>query len=399
MNTPLGELDTETFLSTYWQKQACVIRQAFPAFEPPLDGNDLAGLACEPLSEARIISGSFPEHDWQVRHGPFEEAEFGDLPETNWTLLVQDVEKHYPPLKSMMQAFRFLPSWRMDDLMISYAVNGGSVGPHVDQYDVFLLQAEGRRHWQISDDFDPAEQPDCELSVLQSFTPQQEWMLEPGDMLYLPPGIAHHGVALEPGMTWSFGFRAPSSADLFQGFGEWLSFKADQGGRYRDPPWCDSTHPEPNQSHLSSGGAPLIPHPGEINAEALEALSRMLQDSLQDEASLRDFFGTYISQFRLAHQPAPPPVLADPDEIVEKLADGFQPVPHPWTRMNWIHQGGHARLYAAGESFTCSVPAARWLCSLPCERSEELPLDRELAVLLASLINAGHLLLSPDDDG
>ena len=149
MPAPLGELSVDEFLRDEWQKRPCLIRQAFPNFAPELDGDDLAGLACEPLAEARIVSGSYPEHDWLLRHGPFEEDDFAELPEANWTLLVQDVEKHYPPLVELLQAFDFLPTWRIDDLMISWAAPGGSVGPHVDQYDVFLLQATGQRRWHL----------------------------------------------------------------------------------------------------------------------------------------------------------------------------------------------------------------------------------------------------------
>jgi 50S ribosomal protein L16 3-hydroxylase len=376
MSTPLEGFDTRTFVAQYWQRKPCLIRQAFPGFEPPLDGDDLAGLACEEMSEARIVSGHYPDHNWAIQHGPFDESIFSSLPETGWTLLVQDVEKHYPPLQTLMQEFHFLPSWRLDDLMISYAVEGGSVGPHVDQYDVFLLQTQGRRRWQIAPVFDPREVPDCELKVLQSFTAQSEWVLEPGDMLYLPPGVAHHGVALEPGMTWSIGFRAPSAADLLQGLGEFLSFQPDQGGRYCDPGVINKSLP------------------GEIDKEAQEGLRRLLITSLADEPRLQDFLGAFISRFRLANQVAPPPVQVTADELVNTLSLGAELVRHPWTRINWIRQGPGARLFAAGDSYDCSIGAACWLSSLPSARPLDLPLDAQLTSLLTALVNTGHLLLS-----
>ncbi len=142
--------------------------------------DDIAGLACDEMAESRLVTGSFPQHDWQLRYGPFTEEDFQSLPEKNWTLLVQDVEKHYPPLQSLMKEFDFLPRWRIDDLMVSVAGPGGSVGPHVDQYDVFLMQASGSRRWQISESFDAMLRADCELNVLQSFLPEQDWTLEPG---------------------------------------------------------------------------------------------------------------------------------------------------------------------------------------------------------------------------
>jgi 50S ribosomal protein L16 3-hydroxylase len=211
---PLGALSPEQFLTEYWQRKPLLVRNAFPGFTPPIDGDDLAGLACEPLAEARVVSGSLAGAAWTLRHGPFEEQEFAGLGERDWTLLVQDVEKHYPPLAELLDAFAFLPSWRLDDIMISFAAPGGSVGPHVDQYDVFLLQADGHRRWQIATDFDPAPAADLPLDMLANFRAQQEWLLGPGDMLYLPPGVAHHGVAEDACLTYSIGLRAPSAADL-----------------------------------------------------------------------------------------------------------------------------------------------------------------------------------------
>ena len=219
MTAVLGELTAEEFLRDYWQKRPCLIRKALPGFNVPLDADDIAGLACEEMAESRLVFGSFPEHDWQLRHGPFGEDDFAQLPPSHWTLLVQDVEKHYPPLSELMACFDFLPNWRLDDLMVSYSVPQGSVGPHVDQYDVFLFQVSGSKLWQIAATFESDLLDDCPLNVLQSFDSEKEWLLKAGDMLYLPPGIAHHGVAIDEGMTWSIGLRAPSSADLLLSLG------------------------------------------------------------------------------------------------------------------------------------------------------------------------------------
>jgi 50S ribosomal protein L16 3-hydroxylase len=264
MISALGNFSTDEFLKEYWQKKPCLIRQAMPNFEPLLDGNDLAGLACEEMSESRIVKGCVEMADWEVTHGPFQESDFADLPEDNWTLLIQDVEKHYAPLQTLMQQFSFIPNWRLDDLMISFAATGGSVGPHTDQYDVFLLQAEGRRRWQIAHSFSPDLLEDCPLNVLRQFEVEQEWVLEPGDMLYLPPNVAHHGVALDPGMTWSIGSRAASAADLLQGLGEWLAFSDNEGGRYSDPD-IKSTTP-----------------PGEIDQKALQTIKHFMLSSIED---------------------------------------------------------------------------------------------------------------------
>lgn len=215
----LGGLSAAQFLREYWQKQPLLIRKAMPHWRDPLSPEELAGLACEPGVEARLVLQRAGVGPWSVRHGPFSEADFLTLPETHWTLLVQDAEKQAPALLGdFLEPFRFIPDWRCDDLMISYAPTDGSVGPHWDQYDVFLLQGKGRRRWQISTQ--PLQPdnllPDTELRILCDFTPEQEWLLEPGDMLYLPPRVAHHGVAVEPCLTYSIGWRAPAYRECWQ---------------------------------------------------------------------------------------------------------------------------------------------------------------------------------------
>ncbi|MEZ5672242.1 MAG: cupin domain-containing protein [Thiotrichaceae bacterium] len=202
----LGNLTPAQFLADYWQKQPLLIRQAIPDFTSPISPDELAGLACESQVESRLIMERGGQHPWQVRHGPFTEQDFTQLPETYWTLLVQEVDRHVPEIADLIDKFSFIPSWRIDDLMISYAVPQGSVGPHTDSYDVFLLQAHGTRRWQISSQQGELL-PDLELKILREFTPEQEWILSPADMLYLP-GVAHYGVALDECMTYSIGFLA-----------------------------------------------------------------------------------------------------------------------------------------------------------------------------------------------
>jgi len=209
-------LTQQQFLDQYWQKKPLLIRQAFADFESPISADDLAGLACEEDIESRLIEEKGEVGPWQVTTGPLTEEDFARLPSSHWTMLVQDVDKHLPELQELLDPFRFIPDWRRDDLMVSYAPEQGSVGPHTDGYDVFLLQAMGTRRWKISDEA-VVEQPLIEgldLQILQQFAADQSWDLEPGDMLYLPPHFAHHGVALNDCMTFSFGFRAPSKTDL-----------------------------------------------------------------------------------------------------------------------------------------------------------------------------------------
>jgi 50S ribosomal protein L16 3-hydroxylase len=388
---PLGGMPVEVFLRDYWQQQPCLVRQAFPDFAPALDENDIAGLACEELSEARLVTGNLANANWLVEHGPFEEQRLAGLPGQDWCLLVQDVEKHYPPLQALLAQFSFLPSWRLDDLMVSVSAPGGSVGPHVDQYDVFLLQASGQRRWQVASQYNPTCLAGCDLRVLKEFQPEQEWLLQPGDMLYLPPGIAHYGLALDLGMTWSVGLRAPSQADLFQAFGDWLAEKETEqqgdGRRYTDP------NLEP--SRLS----------GEISPSALNQLADLFAVTRPSSATqsrkdpdLEGFLGSFMSRYRLAHQPAAPEKSTDLDTLLQKAASGACLQRNPWTRLNWVAHGGRARLFASGDERLCSHELATNLCGTGISRLDlnELETDDQQCVL--DLLNLGHLFLQYPDD-
>ena len=376
MSAPLGELDPDQFLKEYWQKKPYLIRQAFADFKPLIDGDDLAGLACEEMAESRLVLGNMEDQNWELRQGPFADSDFSRLPEESWTLLVQDVEKHYVPLQALMQQFSFIPNWRKDDLMVSFAATGGSVGPHVDQYDVFLLQAEGTRRWQIANSFEPDLLPDCTLNVLQTFDSEQEWVLEPGDMLYLPPNIAHFGVALEPGMTWSIGSRAASGADLLQGLGEWLGFSDDQGGRYSDPD-LQSAH-----------------RAGEISSQELGRLRRLMLSSIDSNPSIDDYLAAFMSRFRLTHDPLPPADLIRQENLITVITNGERLFRNPWTRLTWIELDGVARLYAAGQAYDCSIWLAECLCEWEQPRISTDMLDQPSLDTLTKLINNGHFLLS-----
>jgi len=381
-------LTSEQFLRDYWQRKPLLLRQAFPGFVPELDADDIAGLASDELAESRLVTGRFPSPDWTVRHGPFGERDFAALPERDWTLLVQDVEKHYPPLQALLAEFSFLPRWRIDDLMVSVAGPGGSVGPHVDQYDVFLLQAAGRRRWEIAESHDPQLLQGCELNVLQHFEADRAWELEPGDMLYLPPGVAHHGVALGAGgegesttaapalcMTWSVGLRAPSAADLMLALGEWLAESPAEGGRYRDP------------------GLAIPLRCGEIEAGAIDRLRELARSAIDDPARFEPFIGAFLSRYRLAHEPAPPDRRIDAARLARLLERGARLQHNPWTRLAWLAAPGGATLFAAGTAFPCDADLAALICdaqALPNAPAARLETDPDL---LCELINRGHLLV------
>ncbi|NNL94889.1 MAG: cupin domain-containing protein [Xanthomonadales bacterium] len=376
MSRIFGELSVETFLARYWQKRPLLVRGAFDRDFPSFDEHDLAGLACESFAESRLVQGQFPKNNWQLEHGPFEESRFSELPESGWTLLVQDVEKHYPPLRAFMSHFDFLPSWRLDDLMISFAATGGSAGPHVDQYDVFLVQASGSKRWQISESFSPERLADCPLDVLKTFSPEQAWDVHAGDMLYLPPNIAHHGVALDDGMTWSVGLRAPAAADLFSAMAEHVARLPGGGPRYTDPPLSASIRS------------------GELDSRSARRAIDMLRDVLEDEAGFTTFMAQQLSHFGVAQEPVNPGPDLSPPELRNRIQQGQTLVTNPWTRMTWIESDSMAKLFAVGMCVRCSIELAVNLCNL--DRPEVDPkfisaADHEA---LCKLVNAGHLVFS-----
>ena len=233
-NLNFGEAGADEFLQEYWQQKPLLIRQALPGYISAISPDELAGLALEEEVESRLVVGG--GNNWSLRHGPFTEQDFLDLPQQDWTLLVQAVDLWVPQVQQLLELFAFLPLWRLDDVMVSFACPGGSVGPHFDQYDVFLLQVAGTRRWQIGGQCDGSTplKADCQIRMLESFSSREEWLLEPGDMLYLPPGIAHWGVAESECLTYSIGFRSPNIADLLADLAVELMAQG-YDAHYRDP--------------------------------------------------------------------------------------------------------------------------------------------------------------------
>jgi 50S ribosomal protein L16 3-hydroxylase len=282
---PSLDLDIEEFVAEYWQKKPCLLRNALPGFESLISPEELAGLACEEDVHCRLVQQGAGGADWSLRYGPFTERDFLDLPESNYSLLVSECEKWMPELHDLLARFRFIPDWRLDDLMISYAPAGGSVGPHVDQYDVFLLQALGSRRWQycVTPSTDAPTIPALELAILQDFNPEQDVVLEPGDILYLPPGFAHHGVALARCMTYSIGYRAPTAASVLESCALESERLDNPVERYRD-------------AELE-----LARHHAEITDVEIERLRRMATRLLEQSPELwRDAVGKMLSDSAVA---------------------------------------------------------------------------------------------------
>ena len=429
------------FLRDYWQKRPLLIRNAFPDFTPPLSPDELAGLACMDGALARIVlrgdaeakslgSGfhaargpgmttkkisSFPRRrngegrtpkpnaeggpkgrprdvacissdfdcaNWKVRGGPFDDATFARLPESHWTLLVQDVDKWDADTAALLGEFAFIPSWRIDDVMISYAVDGGGVGAHVDQYDVFLLQGLGQRRWSIDTRPNPptAFREDVELKLLKTFSPTRTWTLDPGDMLYLPPGVPHDGVAVGECMTFSIGMRAPAAGELLFDFAAHVAETLPESQRFADPDL------EP------AGDA------GEIDDAALHRARHAVgpaAGALDDDA-FADWFGGFITRYRAARIPAPRKRGIDRASLARRLRHAVLER-DPWSRFAWRRSGADARLYAAGTAFDAPMAWARELASGTREFDGTglagLPQQARGTALLASLIDAGHLHL------
>lgn len=330
--TILGGLSAEQFLAEYWQQKPLLIRQALLPDYLLIEANELAGMACEEGIESRIISGSASVGDWQLHHGPFEEQTFSRLGKRDWTLLVQAVDHHIDEVARLKTHFRFIPDWRLDDIMVSFAAPGGSVGPHLDQYDVFLLQASGRRRWQIGErsSGQPTLLPHPDLQLLKDFHGCESWTLEAGDMLYLPPGVPHWGIALDACITCSIGFRAPSHQEIISHYCDEV-LAGISPGRFEDP------------------GRQLCTNPGMIDQQALAQLHGVI-GQLLDERQLAAWFGRYMTTPKYDGETDALDDL-DEDSLVEDLDACESLQLAPASRLACSELNGLLTLYADGEQY------------------------------------------------
>ena len=365
-------ITTEHFLDQYWQRKPLLIPQAFANFNNPLDPDELAGLACDEDANARFMEQQ-QDGQWRMCHGPFDDEFFAAVSGNQWSVLVSDVEKLLPDFQSWLQPFRFLPDWRIDDLMVSYAPVGGSVGAHVDQYDVFLLQADGARDWHIENQ--PRESATASISssisLLSDFSADQTMHLQAGDMLYLPPGFAHHGIAAqEPCMTWSIGFRAPTAAELLPAVLHNICESPLAGQRFIDPSRARTEHP------------------GRITAADLQQLRELLRQALSADDKTLDHW--IISALTSGAD-------AQTDPPTDDTSPAASLMPNSYKRFLYTVDTGQARLYVDGRMYHCSVALAQAICDrqlLPADLPATLDnTDRDLIDTLA-----GNELLVPCDD-
>ncbi|MDO6745637.1 cupin domain-containing protein [Gilvimarinus sp. 1_MG-2023] len=344
MNTPLSQLGTlsvRDFLTDYWQKKAIFLPRALPDFRSPLSPDEIAGLALEEDIESRLIINT-DDAPWQLENGPFNEERFAQLPASDWSLLVNAVDHWVPEITDLLRLFRFIPNWRLDDVMVSYAPTGGSVGPHFDYYDVFLIQAEGERHWQLGQmcDSQTALQEGTNLKILRDFTTASEHTAKPGDILYIPPGVAHWGKALDDQcVTYSIGFRAPSHADILGDFAQEQASHLSNDRRFTDPDLSPAQEP------------------GLIDQHTLTKLKSIILQHL-DEPALADWFGRYMSTPKEAGDEYDWHPLSPQEQ--EKLNEN-----NPWIEASpasrfcyHLHNEQKASLFIDGHEYTCNATLA-----------------------------------------
>ncbi|TCS36082.1 50S ribosomal protein L16 3-hydroxylase [Paucimonas lemoignei] len=340
--TLLGGMTPARFLRDYWHKKPLLVRQAIPGFKPVLKRDALFALAQQDDVESRLIT-HFDQH-WEMSHGPI--ADTPAISRNDWTMLVQGVNLHVDAADRLLRQFNFIPDARLDDLMISYATEGGGVGPHFDSYDVFLLQAHGQRRWRIGPQQDLSLIEGMPLKILKHFTPEEEFVLEPGDMLYLPPHYAHDGIAVGECMTYSIGFRAPSYQELAEGFLQFMAETVDMPGRYADP-------------DLAPARAPA-----EISTAMLQKVRNELQKISFDEEDIAIFLGEYLSEPKpnvYFRPPARPLSMARFVEAAGKRGIKLS------RKTYMLYRGKH--IFINGESFSASRADKTPLLSLANDRN------------------------------
>lgn len=327
------DLDPAVFLATHWQREPLLIRNSAAGFTAPLDSDDLAGLALEDGVESRLIEQR--GHVWELHHGPFEE---GDFARSNpWTLLVQAVDHYVAEVADLQRLFDFIPRWRMDDVMVSYATDGGSVGPHYDNYDVFLLQGDGHRLWRIGQqcDSDTALIQHGELRILRDFELAEEYLLGPGDVLYVPPGTAHWGIAQGECTTFSIGFRAPRMSDMLSRRTDEILLHMDSDLFFRD------------------AGRARASRAGEIDAGDMQQALKQLQQAV-DLVHTRDWFGELVTEPRYD-------VEVDEEELAAAFAllrDGAHSITlASAAKVAWTEHATGLTVFANGQSLHCAKSA------------------------------------------
>jgi 50S ribosomal protein L16 3-hydroxylase len=383
--THLGELTVEEFIADYWQQKPVCIRNGIAFQEALIAVDELAGLALESEVESRLIENKGDIKNWQVVHGPLTEADFNKERDFPWTLLVQGVDCYVPEVHDFLAKFRFLPSWRLDDLMISYATKGAGVGAHYDRYDVFLIQGEGQRQWQIGQtcNENSALMAHDHLSLLADFELSEEFILNPGDMLYIPPLVAHKGVAISDAcVTYSVGFRSPSHGDVLTTFADECSMNISADLRLKDHGFTTNS--------------------GEISAADVEGLMQLMRDQITPE-NVAQWFGKHSTEAKYPALDMAEEAM-DLAELESIISDAYGVLRvSEGVRLAYTWQGdGGLTLFVQGEALPCPPDATAFVEAISnqwlLEVDEIAPLvekDAAKAMLLI-LHNQGYLYFADD---
>ncbi|WP_418606899.1 JmjC domain-containing protein [Pseudoalteromonas sp. US3C1013] len=353
----INELSEQAFLNQYWQKKPLLIKRGFSDFKDPLDANELAGLAMEDSIESRIITNH--NQQWQSHQGPFEDFEI--LTDEHATLLVQAVDHWHPEAAQLLEPFRFIPNWRIDDLMISYSTPGGGVGPHLDQYDVFIIQGEGKRHWRVGLPDASLKQFAQNKSLLQveAFTAVIDCVLEPGDILYIPPGCPHEGYAIENALNYSVGFRAPNQQDLLSSFADHIIDTESGQKRYTD--------------HTLA----LRDSKGELTQSEVDKVKTLMQALIENDSLFKNWLGNTLSQPKHDMDLAPEENPFSTAEIMQQLDSD----------MTFERLGGTRAIYQCiGDELLLSVNGENY--SLPLSDLEAVKQLTDFIEFDSSLLNS-----------
>lgn len=369
-------LDTNAFLTDYWQKKPLLIKNAFPNFEEIISPDELAGLACEEEVSSRVVITK--DNDWQICQGPFEDYDkFGD---SHWQLLVQALNHWHPDSADFINAFRFIPDWRFDDLMASFATPHGGVGAHIDNYDVFIIQGEGQRHWTVGEKGQyAAKNNDPTTPLIEGFEPIIDVVLEKGDMLYIPPGYPHQGQTLTTAMSYSIGFRAPSQQELFSGLADGL---------------IDSNT---GLKRFTSTSEPSIAN--QVSLSHQQDMMALITDLASEPHSYQTMLGCILSQNRFELDLCEPDVPYTAEMLIEDIEQGAELNRIGGLKLLQLENDSVDRVFINGEAFEHSTNIATDIAllanqfSFDSQQTQELTQNKDTLTMILTLLNRGYFYL------
>ncbi|NVJ54848.1 MAG: cupin domain-containing protein [Vibrionaceae bacterium] len=369
--------DMAQFLAEYWHKKPTVIKQGFVDFVDPISPDELAGLAMEEEIDSRFVSNKGGQ--WKAKHGPLPESLFETLDESHWQLIVQACNHWHLGAAELVEPFKQLPQWLFDDLMVCFSAPEGGVGPHIDQYDVFIIQGSGKRRWRVGD-MDKGQYKESiqggALRQIEGFDAIIDEVLQPGDILYIPPGFPHEGNTLEPSMSYSMGFRSPKEQELLSNFADYV-LSYDKG-----------------DVHLHNPDIQAQTNHGEIQNQDLTKLTDMLMSALRSEEDIADFMGSMLSQSRHQLDIVEPEEPYTSEELIEHLHQGGCLRKVSGVRALY-HQQQPTSVYINGERFAASTELSHLLCDHEIITTTNLPQfqNNEATSLLCTLLNKGYWYL------